>query len=152
MIDEPGATFRIYDEQEFRHLLAWEAQRCNRYQDFLCLCLVRFLWPGLAIRDAVARHIAELLRSTDTVGFMGENIGILLLHTPDPEASAIMQRVRNRIEDASFPADPGGAPVQVKLHLALVTLPEDGTNDVDLLTRAQTRLAEDPDAAPPHAP
>jgi GGDEF domain-containing protein len=86
--------------------------------------------------------MAELLRSTDAVGTMGETIGILLLHTPAPEATAIIDRLRRRIEDDPLPGST--RPARLILRLGLVTFPTDGTTDATLFGKAEAMIGGTP--------
>lgn len=152
MADRAESGLRIYSEPELRHLLAWEVQRSTRYQDFLSFGLVRAGYPGRPdprIRDEIARTAAELLRSTDAVGVMGEAIGMLLLHTPYAEGRAVTERVLTHIVESTIRLEPHGSGVRVALHLGFVSFPEDGTSDAALLAQAQARLAEPGSVVPP---
>ena len=137
MTDQPSY---VYAEDELRHLLAREVQRSTRYQDFLSLCLVRVstAGPSAEIRETVARRIAEMLRSTDMVGSIGENIAVLLVHTPDTEAAVIADRIRER----------GPAMLtlygEISLRIGLACFPVDGSSEDALLTCARSRLESVP--------
>jgi GGDEF domain-containing protein len=143
--DVPTPGPRVFDEADFRRLLAWEVQRATRYQDFLSLCLARPDHPGAMTRDAldaVARRVVELLRSTDLVGLVGDTIAIVLVHTPGSDATLITERVRDLVETGPVLATPGGAAVKSGLRLGLASFPTDATSDTVLIDRAQERLAE----------
>jgi hypothetical protein len=139
MADKLEPSPHLYAEDELRHLLAREVLRSTRYQDFLSLCLIRVASaepPPAQARDAIARQIAEMLRSTDLVGSIGEDIAVLLVHTPDTDAIMIAARIRERVDGPSGPA-PGAA---VALHIGLACFPVDGTTDDGLLACARARL------------
>ena len=145
MTDESGSAVRIFSEIEVRHLLGREVLRGTRYQDFLCLCLVRPVYPGAPVpelQEAVAREIAEMLRSTDIVGLIGDDIIVLLVHTPGADGILIAERIRERIEATTFSLL---TPSRVTLSLALSCFPTDATADDALLGHAQAQLP----AAPP---
>ena len=136
MIEEPESPLRIFAEEEMRHLLAREVQRCTRYQDFLSICLVRRVpsGPRLAERDApVAQRIAEMLRATDVVGIIGADIVVLLVHTPDTDAGMITDRIRDRLQTG----DPDEAG---RLRIGLASFPTDATSDGGLLAHAEAQL------------
>ncbi len=145
MADGPLPGPRVFDEEDFRRLLAWEIQRATRYQDFLSLCLVRPDPPGASSQDtldAMARRVIEFLRSTDLVGLLGDSIAIILVHTPGSDAIVITERVRDLLEAATVPAGlPGTAAVKSVLRLGLASFPTDATSDTVLLEQAQARLA-----------
>jgi len=146
MIDESGPLVRIFQEDELRHLLAREVMRCTRYQDFLTLCLVRPAYPGppvAALQEAVAREIAEMLRSTDIVGLVEDDVAVLLVHTPAVDGTLIGVRIRERIEATTFSLI---TPSQVTLTIALSCFPTDATVDGALLAHARAQLEAAPRA------
>lgn len=140
MVEETGDSLRIFQEDEVCHLLAREVQRCTRYQDFLTLCLVRPQYSGPpvpALQNAVAGEIAEMLRSTDIVGLIGDDVAVLLVHTPAADAILIGERIRERIEATTFSLI---TPSRVIVSVALSGFPTDATADGALLTHAQAQL------------
>jgi len=133
MVETSSPQPRIYDEEDFRRLLAWEVQRATRYQDFLSLCLMQPEPPGAAgggILDAMARRVVELLRATDIVALLGSRIAIMLVHTPDSDARIITERVRGMLESATS-----------VLSLGLASFPMDATDERVLLDQAEARLS-----------
>jgi GGDEF domain-containing protein len=150
MSDDVSREPRVFDEPDFRRLLAWEIQRATRYQDFLSLCLVRLDHPGATRQstlEAVARRLVEFLRSTDVVGLLPDSVAIILVHTPEGDAAVITERVRHLLEATAFPVGPDGGSATVVLRLALASFPTDATSDVVLLEQAQARLASAPRGA-----
>lgn len=146
MAEESGNLLRIFQEEDLRHLLAREVLRCTRYQDFLTLCLVRPAYPGPpvpALQVAVAREIAEMLRSTDIVGLVADDVAVLLVHTPSVDGALISGRIRERIEATTFSLI---TPSQVTLTIALSCFPTDATVDGALLAHAQAQLQAEPRA------
>ena len=146
MIDESSSPVRIFQEDELRHLLAREVMRCTRYQDFLTLCLIRPAYPGRPVaplQDAVAREIAEMLRSTDIVGLIEDDVAVLLVHTPAVDGTLIGARIRERIEATTFSLI---TPSQVTLSIALSCFPTDATVDGALLAHARAQLEAAPRA------
>jgi hypothetical protein len=144
MAEESGDLLRIFQEEDLRHLLAREVLRCTRYQDFLTLCLVRPAYPGPpvpALQEAVAREIAEMLRSTDIVGLVEDDVAVLLVHTPSVDGALISGRIRERIESTTFSLI---TPSQVTLTIALSCFPTDATADGPLLAHAQAQLQAEP--------
>lgn len=144
MASAPEPMRQVFDEPEFRNLFRWEIRRATRYQDFLSFCLVRPEHPGAPnprVLQAVAEQLADLLRSTDVVGRLGDDIGLLLLHTPDTDAAPILERVRAHVE-ATIPARDAEASVAVILHMALTSFPSTATTDAALLAGARERLLE----------
>ena len=133
---------RVFDEEDFRRLLAWEIQRATRYQDFLSLCLACPKHSGAPDRDvlhATARRLVELLRSTDLVGVLGDSIGIILVHTPASDATVISERVRDLL-DGTTATGRTAAGAGPELRLGLASFPTDATSDTVLLEQARARL------------
>jgi GGDEF domain-containing protein len=138
MADKLEPTQHLYAEDELRHLLEREVKRSTRYQDFLSVCLIRIesTDPSSgAVRDAIARQVADMLRSADLVGSIGEDIAVLLVHTPDTDAVMIANRIRDRIDLPSGPGQPG-----VAFRIGLASFPVDATSHGALLAHAQARL------------
>lgn len=130
----------VLGEADFRRMLAWEVQRATRYQDFLSLFLVRLACPPAPltiIRDLVARKLVELLRSSDVVGIVGEDLAVILVHTPDSDALGITGRLQPTLRDFILSESTWG---EVNLQLSLVAFPGDATSDDALLARALARL------------
>ena len=142
MAEEPGTSSRIFSEMEIRHLLAREVQRCTRYQDFLTLCLVRTGSPSGPPPEVetVAQRIAEMLRSTDLVGAIGPDTAVLLVHTPDSDASMIAERIRERMQSWSFGTMVAPPPGQITFSIGLASFPTDATSEGGLLAHAQAQL------------
>ena len=134
----------VFGEEAFHQLLTREASRATRYQDFFSVCLVQP--DGVAsvsdesMQQAVSRKIAQFLRSTDVVARTRDGIAILLLNTPDHDATRVAERIRSHVENVSLQPDPAAAPRRVTLSVGLVSFPRDGHNETMLLTRAQSRL------------
>lgn len=144
MTDISGPTPHLFREEELRHLLDREVQRSTRYQDFLSLCLVRLAYRGVPhpteIQSGVALRVAAMLRTTDIVGVLGDDIAVLLVHTPEPEALVIAERIRDRVRSEPFWQEPLGPGARVELGIGLAHFPSDATTDAGLLRHAQGRL------------
>ena len=124
-------------------MLGWEVQRAARYQDFLSLFLVRLVHPAAplaALREAVARKLVELLRASDLVGIVGEELAVILVHTPDSDALGITERMLRAVQEYVLSAPAGGEALPVSVQLSLVAFPGDATSDNALLAKAQARL------------
>lgn len=146
MVEPSRDSPRIFEEGDLRHLLAREVQRCTRYQDFLTLCLVRPAYPGrpvVALQNAVAQEIAEMLRATDFVGLIGDDVAVLLVHTPLVDGTLIGERIRERIEATTFSLITSSP---VTLHIGLSCFPTDATADGALLAHAHAQLQAAPRA------
>jgi len=145
-VAEPAPSApRIFLEEEIRHLLSLEVQRCTRYQDFLAVWLVQATHSGARGDDldaAVARRIADLLRATDIVGIIGSEILVLLVHTPAPDSAVIAERIRDQIHGERFNAAP--SPGRVSLRIGCASFPTDATSEGGLLSHAQAQLRTAP--------
>jgi diguanylate cyclase (GGDEF)-like protein len=138
----------VLDEDAFRRLLAMEADRASRYPDFFSVCLVKPDTSNAAVDDAtevkraIARKIAESLRSTDIVGQIHDGAAFLLLHTTSTDAVRVAERIRSLIEKVAFPGPSGGSPRRITLSVGEVSFPRDGATDRALLSRAEANLQE----------
>jgi len=144
---EPHSEMPILREPDLRRMLAWEVQRATRYQDFLSLCVVRLAHPRTplsALREGVARKLVELLRSSDVVGTVGEDLVVLLVHTPSSDALGITERLQRVIQEFVVARRPADEPLDVVVQWSLVAFPGDATSDELLLARAQARLPGSP--------
>lgn len=139
----------VLGEEAFRHVLAREADRATRYQYFFSVCVVK---PDLLetggnghaseMQRAVARKIAEFLRSTDVVACVADGAAILLLHTANGDALLVADRIRAHIGNVAFPQARDGRSGRVTLSVGEVSFPRDGSNDRALLSRAQAHMRE----------
>jgi len=149
---EAESAPRTFTEAEFRHMLTLEVLRCTRYQDFLSLCLIRVSRAGIDAAElgaSVRRYVADMLRSTDFVGSIGQDVAVLLVHTPESDGSLIADRIRDRVRKMLVSlTEPSGRgadspqPSRVDLRLGFACFPTDGTSDDALLAHAAARLLE----------
>ena len=140
MADKLEPSPHLYEEDELRHLLEREVKRSTRYQDFLSLCLIRIESTGPSsgeVRNTIARQVADMLRSADLVGSIGQDIAVLLVHTPDTDATVIANRIRERVVDLVPGSAQAGAGA---FRIGLASFPVDGTSHDALLAHAQARL------------
>jgi diguanylate cyclase (GGDEF)-like protein len=146
--DPKDAGREVLGEEAFRHLLARETNRATRYQDFFSVCLVKPDASGTTngraaeIQLAIARKIAESLRSSDVVGRVRDGTAILLLHAASTDAVRVAERIRADIEKVAFPGALGNPPGRLTLSVGKVSFPRDGSTDKTLLSRAQASLHE----------
>ena len=147
MSDFFDAASGVFGEEAFQQLLAREISRSTRYNDFFSLCLAKPDGIGAGPADgqllqAVARKVAEFLRTTDAVGRTTDGIVILLLNTPYAEAVRIAERLRAHVETVRFSMDSSKAPRQITISMGLVSFPGDGSTHTGLLARAKTLMEE----------
>jgi len=143
MVEQPREVPIVLGEPDFRRMLAREVQRATRYQDFLSLFLVRLVPSGgsdATLRAGVAGRLVELLRASDLVGVVGEDVAVILVHTPDTDAIGITERMQRALQEFVLSVPRGVRAHPVTVQLALVAFPGDATDDEALLTRALARL------------
>ena len=129
----------VLGEGDFRRMLAWEIQRATRYQDFVSLFVVRLACPSApltVLRELVGKKLVELLRSSDVVGVVGEDLGVILVHTPDTDARGIAQRLQPTLHNFLVSEAIEGA---VAVQISLVSFPGDATSADALLELALAR-------------
>ncbi len=137
----------VLEEPDFLKMLSWEVQRATRYQDFLSVGLiVPAGQPGFSsveTRESVGRLFAEFLRASDVVGTVEEMLAVLLVHTPLTDATSIVRRVQQRIEEGAT-GPRGASPASVRLSLGLACFPSDATEDGQLIGVARSRIGQAP--------
>jgi hypothetical protein len=143
MSDHPATLPPVLKEPDFLKMLSWEVQRATRYQDFLSVGVITVAgesgFPSAETREAVGRLFAEFLRASDVVGNIAEMLAVLLVHTPLTEATSIVRRVQQRIEEGAV-GPRGAAPTRVRLALGLACFPSDATDDAQLIGVARSRI------------
>jgi diguanylate cyclase (GGDEF)-like protein len=97
---------------------------------------------GDMLGQRVAKKIAELVRSSDVVGRIGDGIGILLLQAASGDALRVTERLRNEIGNVRFQASAAGPGRKITLSVGEVSFPTDGHSEISLLARARARLQE----------
>ena len=145
MSEQPPEVPIVLEELDFRRMLVREVQRATRYPDFLSLCLVRLNPPGrsdAAISVGIARKLAEMLRASDLVGMVGEDIAVILVHTPDTDAIGISARMQRELQEFALAASSGRRSGPISVEFALAAFPGDATTVEALLDRAQARLSK----------
>ena len=143
MVEQPRELPIILGEPDFRRMLTREVQRATRYQDFLSLFLVRLVPSGASdasLRDRVAARVVEMLRASDLVGVVGDDVAVILVHTPDTDAIGITERTQRALAELVASAPRGAAASPVSVQLALAAFPGDATSDEALLALASGRL------------
>src|SRR5215469_15143880 len=145
MVEQPRKLPIVLGEPDFRQMLTHEVQRATRYQDFLSLLLVRLV-PSSAfdatLRARVAARLVEMLRASDLVGVVGEDIAVILVHTPDTDAIGITERMQRALAEFVTSALRGSYTSPVSIQLGFAAFPGDATNDEALLALASGRLSK----------
>ena len=98
---------------------------------------------GHPVGDLVLRGVARVLageaRSTDLVSrYGGEEFALVMPETDGEGARVIAERMRTRLEEATFPTEAG--PLRVTLSLGIATYPEDGAEKARLVEVADACL------------
>jgi GGDEF domain-containing protein len=139
-----GTFGRILNRDLFFFLLDLEVKRARRYQNFLCLMLLKikpFLKEdnggGLkACYQTLSDLLIEEMRESDIIGSLKLDKLAVLLPYADVKAG---DHVKSRFEDALKYYDFKSKGVEVMIDQ--VCFPIDGTDTTDLIKRA---LAEEP--------
>jgi diguanylate cyclase (GGDEF)-like protein len=90
----------------------------------------------------VARKIVEFVRSSDVVGRLGDEIGVLLLQAASGEALKVSERLLREIGSVRFLTGDAGPGQSITLNVGAASFPGDGTSDASLVSRARARLEE----------
>ena len=98
---------------------------------------------GHPVGDLVLRGVARVLageaRGTDLVArYGGEEFALVMPETDGEGARVIAERMRTRLEEATFPTEAG--PLRVTLSLGIATYPEDGAEKARLVEVADACL------------
>ncbi|MGA2316996.1 MAG: diguanylate cyclase [Thermodesulfobacteriota bacterium] len=139
-----AAFGRVLNRDLFLFLLDLEVKRARRYQNFLCLMLLKikpFLKEddggGLqACHQILSNLLMEEIRESDIIGSLKLDKLAVLLPYADVKAG---DHVKSRFEDALKYYDFKSKGVEVMIDQ--VCFPIDGTDTTDLIKRA---LAEEP--------
>ena len=91
---------------------------------------------GHPVGDLVLRGVAGVLakeaRETDLVArYGGEEFALVMPETDGEGALVIAERIRKRLEEATFPTEAG--PLRVTLSLGIATFPDDGSEKARLV-------------------
>lgn len=98
---------------------------------------------GHPVGDLVLRGVARVLageaRATDLVArYGGEEFALVMPETDGEGARVIAERIRTRLEEATFPTEAG--PLRVTLSLGIATFPDDGAEKARLVEVADACL------------
>jgi diguanylate cyclase (GGDEF)-like protein len=89
----------------------------------------------------IGRRLDSCLRINDEVGRLGcDRFGVILQHCPGEHVAATVGKILARV-DACPVATPRG-PVAVTVSIGSTLFPDQGTTSYDVITRAETALAE----------
>jgi diguanylate cyclase (GGDEF)-like protein len=84
-----------------------------------------------------ARRLLRLSRTHDVIfRYGGDEFIILFPNTPKPQATAVAQRLLNRIAEQPFPTEP---PLLLSISIGVVSYPHDGQTAEDLFEAADRR-------------
>jgi GGDEF domain-containing protein len=137
---KPGETLgRILDQDLFLFLLDLEVKRARRYQNFLCLMLLKIRQFSLegdgGGLEACSRILSNLLlgeiRESDIIGSLELNRLVVLLPYADVKAGT---HVQSRFEDTLKYYDFKNKGFEIMIDQ--VCFPIHGTDTMDLIRRA----------------
>jgi len=134
-----GGYGRVLNRDLFLFLLDLEVKRARRYQNFLCLMLLKVRQfskdnngGGLEIcHDTLRNLLAEEVRESDIIGSCGANKIVVLLPYADVRAGA---HVKSRFEDTLKYCDFKEKGFEILVDQ--VCFPIHGTDTMDLVRRA----------------
>lgn len=88
---------------------------------------------GDAVISGIGKLIRENLREGDSAGrFGGEEFAIVLPNTDLEAATAVAERLRQMIEQATFPVPGFDTPIRVTMSLGVAVFPDDATTMTEL--------------------
>jgi PleD family two-component response regulator len=130
---------RILDRNLFFYLLDLEVKRARRYQNFLCILLLKLTRlpdheEGNGIQTClrmVKDLLVEEMRESDIPGFLGENRLVVLLPYADVTAGG---HAKSRLESTLRYLDVGRKGCEVVIDQ--ICFPINGTNPADLIKKA----------------
>ncbi len=89
----------------------------------------------------IGRRLDACLRINDEIGRLaGDRFGVILPHCPGEHVGAAVGKILSRV-DAS-PVATARGPVAVTVSIGSTRFPDEGTTSYDVITRAETALAE----------
>ena len=135
---EPGSG-RILDRNSFFYLLDLEVKRAQRYQNFLCILLLKLTQRpdhedgnGVQTCLRVLRNLlVEEMRESDIPGSLGENRLVVLLPYADVIAGG---HAKSRLESNLQYLDFGRRGCEIVIDQ--ICFPVNGTNPADLIKKA----------------
>lgn len=96
---------------------------------------------GDAVIAGIAQIIMQTVRKEDVAcRFGGEEYAILLSNTDHATAAKVAERIRQTIENTSFPIIGSPTPIRATMSLGLACFPEDGTTGNALIHEADVAL------------
>jgi diguanylate cyclase (GGDEF)-like protein len=145
----------IYNRRHFERRLEEEFARARRYGFPLSLLLLDIDHfkkvndeHGHPAGDLVLKGIGEILRSTVRnvdvpARYGGEEVTVLLPHTPDADASILAERIRRAIADHPFRVDTTagpGIPLRCTVSIGVAAMTRECVNAGQLLRMADTAM------------
>jgi diguanylate cyclase (GGDEF)-like protein len=137
-----GGSGRVLNRDLFLFLLDLEVKRARRYQNFLCLVLLK-IRPFLKEDDAggietchdILRNLlAEEVRESDIIGSLETDKMVVLLPYADVKAAI---HLKSRFEDALKYYDFKEKGVEVTIDQ--ICFPVNGANTMDLIKKASAK-------------
>jgi diguanylate cyclase (GGDEF)-like protein len=89
----------------------------------------------------VGQRLDRCLRVSDVVGRMGgDRFGIVLAPCPEPNIAIVADKIITAVNQ--MPIDTGAGPIYVTVSIGSAAFPEQAKTSYDVMTRAETALAE----------
>src|SRR5437867_3619731 len=102
---------------------------------------IRLRTENRQLMETLGKILTERLRSCAIVArYGGEEFVMLLPETANEGALVVAEKIRRRIEDHPFPGRDTQPDGKVTVSLGVVTFPQDGSNRVTLVQRADQAL------------
>lgn len=140
----------LFNHRHFQELLRNELARSQRYGypvGLLMLDIDHFKkfndTYGHQVGDEVLKRVAKSMKSnvrtTDVVSrYGGEEMTIILPHTPLDDAGYVAEKIRQSIEDLELPV--GGKIVKITVSIGVAVFPDCATEQSDLILQADEAL------------
>jgi len=142
----------IYNYRYFTQKLKEEQRRAARYDQPLSMIMLDIDWfkrfndtygheVGNLVLKGITEAVKQCIRDVDIFArYGGEEFVVLLPQTPKEEASVIGERIRTKIEQASFDGGDNIPDLKVTVSIGVTSYPENGKPYDELLTLADQAL------------
>ncbi len=143
---------KLYNHRHFVRVLETEVRRAGRYGNSLSLCMIDVdhfknfndtygHLRGNVVLTTLAKILRLSARGTDIAArYGGEEFAIILTQTDCDRARTFAERIRADVQDTPFPGEEKQPLGRLTVSIGVATFPEDATNPVDLVDRADRAL------------
>ncbi len=142
----------IYNYRHFTQKLKEEQRRAARYDQPLSMIMLDIDWfkrfndsygheVGNLVLKGITESVKQCIRDVDIFArYGGEEFVVLLPQTPKAEAAIIGERIRTKIEEATFFGGDNIPDLKVTVSIGVTSYPENGKPYDELLTLADQAL------------